>query len=286
MKPAPFAYLRAGSLEEALHALRHSGSEARVIAGGQSLVPMLNMRLARPALLVDIMHVEALRQVEDQGGRLTVGAAVRQHALETRADLPERQPLLAAVLPWLGHLQTRSRGTVGGSVAHADPSAELPLALLALEGTVHLRSARKRRRVAAEAFFTGMMQTARADDELIEAISVPTLQPGTGYAFREISRRHGDFAIAGFAALAGPRGARLAVCGVAGAPQARQVPADAGLDDALNAFAWELEARDDLHASARYRRELVRRIGRDVVQRAVRDRDARQDRRTKGKEAA
>jgi 2-furoyl-CoA dehydrogenase FAD binding subunit len=289
MKPAPFAYLRAGSLEEALHALRQSGSETRVIAGGQSLVPMLNMRLARPALLVDIMHIEALRQVEDQGGRLTVGAAVRQHALETRADLPVRQPLLAAVLPWLGHLQTRSRGTVCGSVAHADPSAELPLALVALEGTVHLRSARKRRQVAAEAFFTGMMETARADDELIEAVSVPTRQPGIGYAFREISRRHGDFAIAGFAALAGPGDVRLAVCGVASAPQARRVPdtkPGAGLDDALDAFAWELEARDDLHASARYRRELVRRIGRDVVQRAVRDRDARQNQRETRQEAA
>ena len=279
MKPAPFAYLRAGTVEEALHALQQAGRETRVLAGGQSLVPMLNMRLARPALLVDIMHIEALRQVEDRDGRLTIGAAVRQHALETRPGLADHHPLLAAVLPWLGHLQTRSRGTVCGSVAHADPSAELPLALVALEGTVHLRTARKRRQVAAEAFFTGMMATARADDELIEAVSVPTPQPGTGTAFREISRRHGDYAIAGFAALAGERDVRLAICGVANVPQARRVPADAGLDEALDAFAWDLEARDDLHASARYRRELVRRIGREVVLQAVRDREARTTRR-------
>jgi len=278
MKPAPFAYTRPGNVAEALDALHQSGGEARVIAGGQSLVPMLNMRLARPALLVDIMQIEALRRVEDRGGLLTIGAGVRQRALETRADLPQRQPLLAMVLPSLGHLQTRSRGTVCGSVAHADPSAELPLALVALEGTVHLRSARKRRQVAAEAFFTGMMATARTDDELIEAVSVPVAQPGLGYAFREISRRHGDYAIAGFAAVAGESGVRLAVGGVASSPQARRMPADAGLDDALDSFAWDLDARDDLHASARYRRELVRRIGREVVREAVRDRDLRRTR--------
>ncbi len=279
MKPAPFGYLRAGTVAEALEALRQGGGEARVIAGGQSLVPMLNMRLARPGLLVDIMHIEALRRVEDDGKRLVIGAGVRQRALEARPDLAPRQPLLAAVLPWLGHVQTRSRGTVCGSVAHADPSAELPLALVALEGEVHLRSSRKARRVAAGSFFTGIMATARAEEELIEAVSVPTVQPGAGYAFREVSRRHGDYAIAAFAAVADGQGVRLAVGGVAAAPEARRVPADGGLEDALEAFAWELEARDDLHASARYRRELVRRIGREVVHRAVRDRDARMDKR-------
>lgn len=279
MKPAPFGYLRAGTTAEVLEALRQGGGEARVIAGGQSLVPMLNMRLARPGLLVDIMHVEALRRVEDDGKRLVISAGVRQRALEARQDLVQRQPLLAAMLPWLGHVQTRSRGTVCGSVAHADPSAELPLALVALEGEVHLRSSRKARRVAAASFFTGMMATARAEDELIEAVSVPTAQAGSGCAFREVSRRHGDYAIAAFAAVADGSDVRLAVGGVAAAPEARRVPADGGLDDALEAFAWELEARDDLHASARYRRELVRRIGREVVRQAVRDRDARMDKR-------
>lgn len=279
MKPAPFGYLRAGTTAEVLEALHQGGGEARVIAGGQSLVPMLNMRLARPGLLVDIMHVEALRRVEDDGKRLVIGAGVRQRALEARQDLVQRQPLLAAMLPWLGHVQTRSRGTVCGSVAHADPSAELPLALVALEGEVHLRSSRKARRVAAASFFTGMMATARAEDELIEAVSVPTAQAGSGCAFREVSRRHGDYAIAAFAAVADGSGVRLAVGGVAAAPEARRVPADGGLDDALEAFAWDLEARDDLHASARYRRELVRRIGREVVRQALRDRDARMDKR-------
>ncbi len=274
MKPAPFSYLRAATVAEALGALRQTGGEARVIAGGQSLVPMLNMRLARPALLIDIMHVEALRRVEDKNGRLVIGAGVRQRALEARQDLVQRQPLLAMVLPWLGHMQTRSRGTVCGSVAHADPSAELPLALVALNGKVHLRSARKARQVEATSFFTGMMATARAEDELIEAVCVPTVQQGAGYAFREVSRRHGDYAVAAFAAVASGLGIRLAVGGVAAAPQARTIPLDA-LDDALDAFAWDLEARDDLHATARYRRELVRRIGRETIHRAVQDQGAR-----------
>ena len=279
MKPAAFGYLRAGTTAEALEALRQGGGEARVIAGGQSLVPMLNMRLARPSLLVDIMHIEALRRIEDEGKRLVIGAGVRQRALEARQDLVQRQPLLAMVLPWLGHVQTRSRGTVCGSVAHADPSAELPLALVALEGEIHLRSSRKARRIGAGSFFTGMMATARVEDELIEAVSIPVIQANTGYAFREISRRHGDYAIAAFAAVADGQGVRLAVGGVAAAPEARRVPVDQSLDDALEEFAWGLEARDDLHASARYRRELVRRIGREVVRRAVQDRGGRMDER-------
>lgn len=183
-------------IEQFVEALAaQAGGETRVISGGQSLVPMLNMRLARPALLVDIMHVAALGTVVHDGQRLVIGAGVRQRAMEARPDLVHRQPLLAMVLPWLGHMQTRSRGTVCGSVAHADPSAELPLALVALvalEDEVHLRTHRKARRVPAGSFLTGMMATARADDELIEAISVPTVRPGTGYAFGEVSRRHGD----------------------------------------------------------------------------------------------
>lgn len=277
MKPAPFDYLRAGTAEQAVDALHQAGADARILAGGQSLVPMLNMRLARPALLIDIMRVDTLARIDDRGDTFRIGAAVRQLALERHPGLARRQPLLALMLPWLGHVQTRSRGTICGSVAHADPSAEMPLALVALQGDIHLRTRRRTRQVPAEQFFTGMMVTARADDELLEAVSFPTVQPATGYAFREVSRRHGDFAIAAIAAVADNSGIRLAVGGVATQPTARHMPF-AGLDDALEAFAWDLEARDDLHATARYRRELVRRIGRSVAMEAVRDRDDRQKR--------
>jgi 2-furoyl-CoA dehydrogenase FAD binding subunit len=266
MKPAAFDYVRAEHLDEALDVLWREGSDARVIAGGQSLMPMLNMRLAKPRTLVDIMRLGELSRIERKSGTVTVGAGVRQASLLDWPELSRSLPLAAKALPWTGHVQTRSRGTVCGSIAHADPSAELPLVLRALGGEVHLRSARRRRSVAAKDFFVGMMATARADDELIEAVSFPADQGRC--AFREVARRHGDFAIVACAAVATTDGVRLAVGGVADMPAARDLPRLDGdaLDDALNAFAYELDARDDVHASARYRRDLVRMIGRDLVQ--------------------
>jgi 2-furoyl-CoA dehydrogenase FAD binding subunit len=272
MKPAAFDYVRAATADEALEVLHQEGSNARVLAGGQSLLPMLNMRLARPGVLVDIMAIREWRRVEDDGRSLRIGAAVRQVEIEHRSGLRQRQPLLAAALPWVGHAQTRSRGTVCGSVAHADPSAELPLVLLALDGAVHLRSRRRARRLPAADFFTGMMATAKGDDEIVEAVSLPTAKPGAGYAFREVARRHGDFAIIACAAVVNDKSARLAVGGVADRPVARELPAvdNRDLPEALDRFAWELEARDDLHATARYRRELVRRLGKAVIEEAAR----------------
>ncbi len=271
MKPAPFDYLRAGSRAEALDALHDAGADAQVLAGGQSLLPMLNMRLARPRLLVDIMHIPEWQHVEDDGKALRIGAGVRQIAVERRPDLALRQPLLAVAMTWVGHAQTRSRGTICGSVAHADPSAELPLVLVALGGMIHLRSRRHHRSLSADAFFTGMMATARAEDEIVEAVSIPTAHAGTGYAFREIARRHGDFALVGCAAIAGTSGIRLAVGGVADHPTAIDLPSNpAVFDDALDGFAWDLDARDDQHATAAYRRAMVRQVGRAVIEEAMR----------------
>jgi 2-furoyl-CoA dehydrogenase FAD binding subunit len=272
VKPAAFDYVRAESLDEALEVLHQDGPDARVLAGGQTLLPMLNMRMARPLVLVDIMRVTELSRVEHSDGAIRVGAAVRQHALEQWADLAAQQPLLAAALPWIGHAQTRSRGTVCGSVAHADPSAELPLVLIALSGEIEVRSRRGARRIAAEKFFTGMMATDLGEDELIDAVRFPLARGGTGYAFRKIGRRHGDFAIVACAAVAEGRAARLAVGGVADRPTARELPLpdDPALDEALDAFAWDLDARDDLHATAAYRRQLVRKLGRLTLEEAAR----------------
>jgi 2-furoyl-CoA dehydrogenase FAD binding subunit len=272
MKPARFDYLRAETMDEALVALSEAGGDARILAGGQSLLPMLNMRLSRPAVVVDIMRIASLRTIEERGGALVVGAGVRQVELERRTDLPHRQPLLAAALAWIGHAQTRSRGTLCGSVAHADPSAEIPLALVALGGHIHLRSRRNKREIAATDFFAGTMLTERAEDEMVEAIAVPLAKPGTGYAFREVGRRFGDYAIAACAAVVDDKTIRLGIGGVADRPVARDLGrlADAQLDDALDEFAWSLEARDDGHATARYRRELVRRLGRETIAEASR----------------
>ncbi len=200
MKPAAFDYVRAEHLDEALDVLGREGGDARVIAGGQSLMPMLNMRLAKPKTLIDIMHLPELARIERKAGTVTIGAGVRQATLLDWPELGKALPLVALALPWTGHAQTRSRGTVCGSITHADPSAELPLVLRALGGEVHMRSAKRCRRVTAKDFFTGMMTTARADDELIEAVSFPADQKRC--AFREVARRHGDFAIVACAAVA------------------------------------------------------------------------------------
>ncbi|MBS0536610.1 MAG: FAD binding domain-containing protein [Proteobacteria bacterium] len=272
MKPARFDYIRAGDLAEAHHALAEFGNDARLIAGGQTLMPMLSMRLVRPQVVVDIMHLPALRGIETTGNAIRIGAGVRQAELLAWPKLAEQLPLLKAALPWVGHAQTRSRGTVCGSAAHADPSAEIPLCLLALDATIELSSRRGRRRVAAAEFFTGMMTTARAENELIEAVHIPARQTGTGYAFNEFGRRHGDFAIVACAAIVTAANVRLAVGGVADRPALRDFGALDGkaLDDALDVFAWTLDARDDLHATARYRRELVRQMGRETIEEARR----------------
>jgi 2-furoyl-CoA dehydrogenase FAD binding subunit len=211
------------------------------------------------------MRLPELARIERKNGNITVGAGVRQATLLAWPELGEALALVAQALPWTGHVQTRSRGTVCGSIAHADPSAELPLVLCALDGEVHLRSAKRRRRVSAKDFFAGMMATTRADDELIEAVSFPADQRRC--AFREVARRHGDFAIVACAAVATTNGVRLAVGGVADMPATREFRRleSGALDDALNSFAYELGARDDVHASARYRRDLVRLIGADLI---------------------
>jgi len=272
MKPAAFDYVRAETLAEVHATLAAEGDKARVIAGGQTLVPMLAMRLARPDVVIDIMRLSELSGIALDRDAIRVGASVRQAQLLAWPRLSERQPLLAAVLPFVGHAQTRSRGTVCGSIAHADPSAELPLALLALKGTIELSSTRGRREVKANEFFTGLMTTGRADDELIEAARFPCRKSGHGYAFREFGRRHGDFAIVACAAIADDGGLTVAVGGVADRPVARDYPAleGAAIDDALDALAFELDARDDLHASARLRRDLVRRMGRQTIDEARR----------------
>jgi 2-furoyl-CoA dehydrogenase FAD binding subunit len=267
VKPPAFDYVRAETADEAIELLARHGEEARVLAGGQSLLPILNMRLAQPRVLIDISRCPELAGVRC-AGFIEVGAAVTQAALERRAALHTESPLLAQALPHVGHAQVRSRGTVCGSIAHAEPSAELPLALAALGGQVRLRSRRGRRELSAEQFQTGMLSTARRPDELIEAVRFPLPQPAERQGFTEFSMRHGDFAIVALAASMTPARIRFGVGGVEDRPRVAEWPPLAGsaLDDALNALAWSLEARDDVHASARQRRHLVRRLGRRLIE--------------------
>lgn len=268
MKPAAFDYVRAESADEAVQQLRALGADARILAGGQSLMAVLNMRLAQPSALIDISRTPDLDYVRVEGRTLAIGAAATQGSVEWRSSLPREVPLLAQAFPFISHFQIRNRGTVCGSVAHADPSAEIPLVLLALGGEVVLRSASKRRSLAAVDFFQGMLMTARAPDELLAEVRFPLAVDGQRSAFTEFSARHGDFAIVSVAAVSDAHGLRLAVGGVADRPRLAQWPADlrgADLDSAINDFAWELEAQDDAHASATFRRHLVRRLGAQVL---------------------
>ena len=275
MKPPPFAYVRAGSAADAVAHLAELGDDAKLIAGGQSLVPLLNLRLARPAALVDIGHLDELSYVAVDDDGLQVGATTTQVDVERSSLATRACPLLPVAVGHIGHLQIRNRGTIGGSIAHADPAAELPLVLLVTDGSVRLRSARGTRTVTAADFFDGVFTTATAPDELVERLTFTALPPSAGWAFHEHARRPGDFAVAAVAVVlevvdgvvAG--GTRVAVSGVADrplrlpaiedaivgldprSPELRQAVADVatGLDG--------LDGHDDLFVSSRLRRRIV-----------------------------
>jgi 2-furoyl-CoA dehydrogenase FAD binding subunit len=278
MKPRRFDYVRPDTVAEALALLAEHGDAAKVLAGGQSLMAMLNLRLLEPAVLIDIARLAELDTIKMAGDKVEVGAAVIQNRLMDWPELAEKLPLLAKALPFVGHFQTRNKGTVCGSVAHADPSSEIPLTLATLGGEVVLRSRRGTRTVAAADFQRGMLTTAREGDELITAVRFP-VQSEKRVAFREVARRHGDFAIIAVAAsvetaVATAKGAevvRVGIGGVADRPAVRRIVIDGAgaAKSAFEALAWELEGYDDLHASARLRRDLLRRVGPAVVEEAL-----------------
>ena len=259
MKPAPFDYVRPESLDDALAALAGGGDDAKVLAGGQSLVPALNMRLLRPTLLVDVNRVPGLDGVTDDGGALRVGAVVRQADPRLRAH-----PALAAVLPHVGHTVTRNRGTVGGSIAHADAAAELPLALVATGGSVIAASVRGRREIPADELFLGPYTTALAQDELVVETVWPELAGGDGFAFEEVAQRRGDFALCMAAAVVRGETVRVVVGSVTPAPTVVEVDPEHPGESA----ASQVEPWGSIHASPDYLRHLVRVLVDRVVARA------------------
>ncbi|HTS54937.1 MAG TPA: FAD binding domain-containing protein [Burkholderiales bacterium] len=268
MKPSAFDYVRVDCADEAVEILAEQGDEARILAGGQSLMPMLNMRMAQPKVIVDISRAEDLAAARVDGAALAVRAAVTQATVERRARLADEVPMLAQALPHLGHFQTRNRGTVCGSIAHADPSAELPLCLAVLGGEVVLRSRARRRTLQAEAFFLGALATARDPTEIVEEVRFPLALAAERYGFVEIAMRHGDFAIVGLAVIVSAAAIRVGVSGVADRPWIVRWPRLTGdeLDAALDRLAWDVGARDDQHASGEYRRHLVRTLGRRLIE--------------------
>ena len=200
MKPAPFAYARPDSLDDAL-AILAEHDEARPLAGGQSLVPAMNFRLAQPTMLVDLNGIRELSGVDETGEGLTIGAMTRHRELERSALVAQVSPLVTETMPFIAHPPIRTRGTIGGSLAHADPAAELPAVMLALDATIGVRSRAGARTIPAAEFFVGLYATALAAGELVVKVSVPAMPPGAGWAFDEVARRHGDYALAGAAAV-------------------------------------------------------------------------------------
>ena len=267
MKPRPFDYAQPDTAEEAIALLAEYGDEARVLAGGQSLLPMLNLRLIDPQLLIDISRIKELDVIRDLGDKIEIGAAVTQNKLMAWPQLRQKLPLVAAALPYVGHFQTRNRGTVCGSIAHADPSSELPLALAVSGGEVVLSSARGTRILPASEFQQDMLTTAREADELVAAVRFP-VAAGQGVGFHEVARRHGDFAIiAVAAAVENDKAIRVGVGGTAGRPMVRSINGNAGaaIGEFVGEWAEELEGYEDLHASAALRRDLFRNLGPHVI---------------------
>ena len=272
MKPAPFAYVRAASLDQVFDLLARYGDEARVLAGGQSLIPTLNLRLSAPAVLIDINGLEELAGIAVDDGTLRIGALTRQRVIETSSDVARHAPLLKMAMPYVAHPAVRNRGTIGGSIALADPAAELPACAVALGAQIELRGTDGPRTVEATEFFRDLYETDLRRAEVVSAVLIPKPGPGYRSALAEFARRHGDYALVGLAAHARVDGnalddVRLVFFGV-GVKPVRVPAADAVLEGrevdqatvqaAQDALAEDLEPSDDLHASAATKLHLAR----------------------------
>lgn len=284
MKPPRFQYAAPRILDEALALLDQYGEDAKILAGGQSLVPLLNMRLAGPSYIMDINHISELHYIEPEDGYLAIGAGVRQRQVEHAGLVRERLPLLVEVVQHIGHMQIRNRGTVVGSVAHADPAAELPALLTCLNGEVLAQSVNGERVIKAEEFFTGYLSTALEPGEMLTEVRFPWIPPQAGWAFMEFARRSGDYALVGAAAVLTPAlddrcmTARIAFLGIAGSPiRARAIEhavIGTTLDDTTLDRAAEIARTvveddvSDVHATTEYRRVLTAELTRRVLKAA------------------
>ena len=271
MKPAQFEYHRPRETSEALALLREIGDDGKILAGGQSLMPMMNFRLAQPAHLIDINFITNLDYIRSENGALKIGCLARQSQALSDPLLLERCPLLAAALMHVGYEQTRNRGTICGSLAHADPAAELPAALLALDGSVTVGNAAGKREIAAREFFQSYLTTSLGGDEMVLEASVPEQPSNSGSSFVEFARRFGDFAVVGVAAsltLANDRiaDARIALTGVSDKPWRERgieeiligkKPASELFNQTAQEIATRIDPSSDIHASAAYRRSLA-----------------------------
>lgn len=273
MKPALFEYVRPASVTEAIDALSEGGYGAKLLAGGQSLIPAMNFRLAQPELLIDLGNLDELRGIREcEHGGLMIGAMTTHREVERSELVARHTPLLAEVMPWIAHAQIRNRGTLGGSLAHADPAAELPSVMQVLGAVMHARGPDGERTIPVDDFYVGLFTTDLEPDELLTAIEIPPVAAGSRCAFEEVARRHGDFALVGVAVIIEPdedgaiAGARISLLSVGDGPVLAERAME-GLvgrklsDEAIRAAAREaaedLDPPDDIHASPEFRRHLA-----------------------------
>ena len=279
MKPAAFDYMAAETLDEAVSALARAGGDGKILAGGQSLVPMLNFRLVRPSILVDINRIRDLDYVDATGDVVRIGAVTRHHALETSPVIKAHLPIMTAAMQHVAHLAVRNRGTIGGSLSHADPAAELPMMAVLLDAKIKIRSLHGGRVAEARRFFTGSLTSDLKHDEIVTDVEFPCLLPNTGWAFEEVARRAGDFALAAVGVTLSARDGRadrvrIGMMGVGETPLraseaegllvGKAVDAQA-LEVAASAIEAAVEPNTDLHASADYRRFLVGALARRAI---------------------
>jgi aerobic carbon-monoxide dehydrogenase medium subunit len=284
VKPAPFEYFAPETVPEVLALLGEYGDDAKILAGGQSLVPMMNFRLVRPKVLVDINHVGGLSYIRESNGHLLIGAMTRHRDVESSLVVDQRNGLLADGVRYIGHGAIRARGTVGGSIAHADPTAELPLMLAALEGDVRVVGPHGRRSIPSDQFFLSYFTTSMEPGEMCEEVAIPVLPAGTAWGFEEFSHRAGDFALVAVAAVVAADSARrcgsarLAVAGVGATPtRARRAEqflvgqplTPSILREAAQIVSSEVEPESDLHASAAFRRRLAGTMATRALERAA-----------------
>ena len=281
MKPAPFAYAKARTLKDAVALLRKS-KDARLLAGGQSLIATLNMRLSAPSLLIDINGIKGLDRIVKKGAKVEIGALVR-HTQALHSDvIAQHAPLIAQAIPHIGHPAIRNRGTIGGSIAFADPAAELPACLVALDGEVVMEGPRGERIVKAANFFKGLFETALGANDVLKAIRIPAAAKDSRFGFAELARRHGDYALVGLAATARAKGdtltdLRLAYFGVGATPvrarKAEAALARGALDDAVSALADDLDPPDDIQESGKVKLHLagvlLRRVAQQLAEKPV-----------------
>ena len=271
MKPPPFDYFAADCIEAAIQALADAGGDGKIIAGGQSLMPMLNFRLLRPSILIDINRIPDLAYVRDDGDEIRIGPLTRHRVLETSELIAKQFPVLHEAMGYVAHLAIRNRGTIGGSLSHADPAAELPMMSLLLDARLEVQSNAGRRTIEARDFFLGALTTALEDGDMLVEVRLPKLQEGTGWAFEEVARRSGDFALASVAVIMSSDGdrvsdLRIGMMGVGETPMRAteaeniltgQRYSEAAVAAAVDAIRAAVEPNTDLHASADYRRHLV-----------------------------